>query len=80
MENNTANQSTGPIATEEAFKLSDTERASLALRLLDSLGDESPEDIEQAWIEEARKRLRQVESGETTPISWEEARKQIFAH
>lgn len=73
-------KNTGTANTEDAFNLSDAERASLALRLLDSLGDESPEVIERAWIEEARNRLSQIESGEITPISWEEARKQIFVH
>jgi hypothetical protein len=42
---------------DAAMKLPDTERAELALILLDSVGDgSSPEEVEAAWIEEAKRR------------------------
>src|SRR3990172_7491967 len=39
---------------DEAMKLPDSERRTLALWLLDSLGDEAPADVERAWRDEGR--------------------------
>ncbi|XYI03224.1 addiction module protein [Sorangium sp. So ce1128] len=64
---------------DEAMKLPESERRVLALRLLESVGDDSPEDIERAWVEEARKRLDDVRSGRSQPVPWDEARGRIFA-
>ncbi|WP_437516878.1 addiction module protein [Sorangium sp. So ce1099] len=64
---------------DEAMKLPESERRVLALRLLESVGDDSPEDIERAWAEEARKRLDDIRSGRSQPVPWDEARGRIFA-
>lgn len=64
---------------DEAMKLPESERRVLALRLLESVGDDSPEDIERAWAEEARKRLDDIRSGRSQPVAWDEARRRIFA-
>ncbi|WP_437760266.1 addiction module protein [Sorangium sp. So ce1389] len=63
---------------DEAMKLPERERRVLALRLLESVGDDSPEDIERAWAEEARKRLDDIRSGRSQPVPWDEARGRIF--
>ena len=53
---------------EQALKLSPTERAEVAEKLIVSL-DEVPEtDVEQAWQEEIQKRLAQVDRGEVELI------------
>lgn len=55
---------------EQAQKLSEDERRELAIELLDSAV--APE-IEQAWIDEARRRIAEVDSGKVATISNEEA-------
>jgi putative addiction module component (TIGR02574 family) len=50
------------------------DRAFLAERLLDSL-DES--DIEQAWIDEAKRRRDEVRSGKVQPIPAEDVYRRI---
>ncbi|WP_437946338.1 addiction module protein [Sorangium sp. So ce296] len=64
---------------DQAMKLPESERRVLALRLLESVGDESPEEVERAWVEEARRRLDDVRAGRSQPVPWEEARRRIFA-
>ena len=63
---------------DEAMLLPEGERRALALWLLDSVGDEPPEEIERAWIEEARRRLDDLRAGRSQAIPWEEAKKRIF--
>ena len=50
---------------DDALKLSDEERARLAVRLLASLEEEaeSPEEIEKLWVEEAERRFRELRDG-----------------
>ncbi|WP_437650336.1 addiction module protein [Sorangium sp. So ce362] len=64
---------------DEALKLPESERRVIALRLLDSVGEEPPEEIERAWTDEALRRLEDLRTERTQPILWEEARKRIFA-
>jgi putative addiction module component (TIGR02574 family) len=63
---------------DEALKLPDQERAALALRLLDSVG-EPADEIEHAWIEAAKARLDDIERGRVQTASWTQARARIFA-
>ncbi|WP_437491783.1 addiction module protein [Sorangium sp. So ce1014] len=63
---------------DEVLKLPESERRVIALRLLDSVGEEPPEEIERAWTDEALRRLEDLCTGRTQPIPWEEARKRIF--
>jgi putative addiction module component (TIGR02574 family) len=56
------------------MRLPAAERAELAAILTDSIGDgSSPEEIEAAWIAEAKRRLAAVERGEITPVPFDEA-------
>jgi putative addiction module CopG family antidote len=48
-----------------------------ALRLLESVGDEP--HTERAWIEEAKRRLDDVQAGRTQLVPWPEARERVFA-
>lgn len=63
---------------DEALQLPEQDRAELALRLLDSCGEPTA-DVERAWIEEARRRLAAIASGEISTVPWTEARERIFA-
>lgn len=64
-----------------ALQLPATERAAVVAELLDSLDDLGPADegVEQAWAEEAQRRLAEVDAGTATPIPWGEARRRILA-
>jgi hypothetical protein len=55
---------------EQARQLSEEERRELAIELLDSVV--APE-IESAWIDEARRRVAEVDSGQVATLSNEEA-------
>lgn len=64
-----------------ALKLSAPERTMVVAELLDSLDDLGPTDegVEEAWADEARRRLAEINSGKVTPVPWEEARRRILA-
>lgn len=64
---------------DEALKLPEAERRALALRLLESVGDEPEGEIERAWVDEAKRRLDDVQAGHTQVAPWAEARGRIFA-
>jgi putative addiction module component (TIGR02574 family) len=65
---------------EAAMKLSDGERAELAAILADSIGDgHSEEEIEAAWIAEAKRRLEDIRSGKSKTVPWEEVRGKLRA-
>ena len=54
----------------EALKLPQRERARLARRLISSLDEDI--EVEQAWYDEAERRLAELESGKAAEISAEE--------
>lgn len=64
---------------DEALRLPADARARLAADLLGSLDDEEldPSEHDAAWGDEIAERLRQVDSGEVTPVAWTEARQRI---
>ena len=61
----------------EVEQLSPPERAELADRLVETLAHSIPPEIERAQIEEVRRRITQVESGEVTLIPGEQALDQV---
>jgi putative addiction module component (TIGR02574 family) len=63
---------------EEALRLSDSERAELAARLIESLEPDAEDDVESAWGEEIRRRLDDLDQGRVQPVPWPEARRLIL--
>ena len=63
---------------EAAMALAEEERAELASRLLESLPQDTPSERHPAWVDEIRRRLAQVDSGEVTPVSWEEVKRRAW--
>ena len=61
----------------EVEQLSPPERADVADRLVEMLGESIPPAIERAQIGEVRRRVAQVESGEVKIIPGEEALQQV---
>jgi putative addiction module component (TIGR02574 family) len=62
---------------QKASELTDEERASLAGLLIESLEGEPDTDVEQAWSEEIRKRLADIDAGVAKTIPWEEVRQRL---
>lgn len=62
----------------EAFELPESDRATLAGLLIQSI--ERPPDpaIQEEWAAEAERRWREIEAGEVQTIPWEEVRARLF--
>jgi putative addiction module component (TIGR02574 family) len=63
---------------KEATELDEADRATLAGLLLESLDHEPTPGVEAAWAEEIERRIRELESGDVTPVSWEEVRARLL--
>ncbi len=57
---------------QKASQLSDTERAELALTLIESLDGPADPEVEEAWRLEIERRVRQIERGEVKLIPGDE--------
>jgi len=57
---------------EKASQLSETDRAELALSLIESLDGPADPDVEDAWRIEIERRMGQIERGEVQPIPGDE--------
>ena len=64
---------------KEALNMSPEERARMARCLIQSLEMPSNESVDEKWIEVARKRLEELETGTVKPISWEKIKKNVRA-
>ena len=62
----------------EAFDLPESDRATLAGLLIESLEDAPDPDVEEAWAVVAERRWREIESGNVQTIPWEEVRAKLF--
>ena len=68
-----------PSLEHEALSLPPEDRAKLAQKLLLSLDTLSEEESEQAWLIEADRRAREIDSGDVQPISADEVRRKARA-
>lgn len=63
-----------------ALRLPTDARAALAAELIQSLDqEEADEGIDDAWADEIRRRLEEVDTGAVTPIPWPDARRRLLA-
>lgn len=58
-----------------ALDLDENRRAELAKKLIDSLDEQIDDDIEQAWIDEIKRRKDEIKSGKVTPMSGQKVHK-----
>ncbi|MEX1270392.1 MAG: addiction module protein [Balneolaceae bacterium] len=58
-----------------ALELDEKHRAELAKSLINSLEKHIDEDIEQAWIDEIKRRKAEIKSGKAVPVSGQEVHK-----
>lgn len=71
------NRDAGEIL-KEALALPAEARAALADSLWDSLDTEFDADAEDAWQQEIRRRLADLDSGAVKTIPWSEARSKLL--
>ena len=62
----------------QALGLSDSDRAEIAARLLESLDGPIEQGVEDAWNREIARRLAQIDAGEVELVSWDLATEKIF--
>jgi putative addiction module component (TIGR02574 family) len=62
---------------DEALRLSDSERAELAAKLIESLDAQSDEDVDAAWAAEIERRCALLDSGEAVTSDWSDVRRRI---
>jgi putative addiction module component (TIGR02574 family) len=65
--------------TGEALKLSREERLHMLTVLADSIEESSLEEIEAAWIAEAKRRLAGVQAGERPTLPWQEVERRLLS-
>ena len=63
----------------KALSLPPKARADIAGTLLRSLDVEDDSDVEEAWVLEIERRLKEVESGKVKLIPWEQVRRRFRA-
>lgn len=62
----------------EVFEPREEPRATLAGLLLESLEPPPDPDVEEAWLLEAERRWKEIESGDVETVPWEEVREKLF--
>lgn len=62
---------------EQALTLEESERASLAGALIESL--HGPADAGDAWERVIERRVRELETGSAATIPWSEVRERLFS-
>ena len=69
-----------PTAIEQsALRLPKPDRAHLVHLLLDSLDDLAETDIREIWLNEARHRADEIDSGKVTLVNGEDFERQVQA-
>ena len=63
---------------QEAFALPESDRATLAGLLIESLEPPPDPDVEELWAKEAERRWREIETGAVDTIPWEQVRARLF--
>ncbi len=62
---------------QAALKLPEDERYYLASRLLESVEGQRDPDYEEAWSEEIRRRVEEIDNGTAEMIPWEEVKRMM---
>lgn len=64
---------------EEALHLEESERATLAGALIESLHGPAESGVEEAWERVIERRVRELEAGTAETIPWSEVRARLFS-
>ncbi|MGN6184786.1 MAG: addiction module protein [Thermoanaerobaculia bacterium] len=63
----------------EAVELPESDRATLAGVMIESLDPRPTADVKAAWSKEIERRVREVDDGTVELLDWESVRAELFA-
>jgi putative addiction module component (TIGR02574 family) len=63
---------------KRASDLPDSDRATLAGLLIESLESERETDVEPQWLSEIERRLQELDSGVVKTVPWEQVRAKLL--
>jgi putative addiction module component (TIGR02574 family) len=63
---------------QEAARLPEEDRATLAGLLIETLDPASEEEVEAAWSDEIKRRVAEIDAGTVELISWADVRAELF--
>jgi len=63
---------------KRASDLPDSDRATLAGLLIESLENQRETDVESAWFSEIERRLQELDSGVVKTVPWEQVRAKLL--
>jgi putative addiction module component (TIGR02574 family) len=63
----------------EAAQLPESDRATLAGAMLESLDPAPTPEVKAAWSREIERRVREIDEGSVELIDWEDVRAELFA-
>ncbi|HEX7828086.1 MAG TPA: addiction module protein [Thermoanaerobaculia bacterium] len=63
----------------EAVELPESDRATLAGVMLESLDPQPTPAVKAAWSREIERRVREVDNGTVELVDWEEVRAELFS-
>jgi putative addiction module component (TIGR02574 family) len=64
---------------EQALSLDEADRATVASALIESLEGPADPNAEEAWSEEIRRRVQELEAGSVKSVPWSEVRERLFS-
>ena len=65
--------------TRDAVELPESDRATLAGVMLESLDPKPTPEVKSAWSREIERRVREIDEGTVELIDWDEIRAELFA-
>jgi putative addiction module component (TIGR02574 family) len=63
----------------DAVELSESDRATLAGVMLESLDPRPTPEVKAAWSKEIERRVREIDEGAVELLDWQEVRAELFA-
>jgi putative addiction module component (TIGR02574 family) len=63
----------------EAVELSESDRATLAGVMLESLEPQPTPEVKAAWSREIERRLHEIDDGAVELVDWQDIRAELFA-
>jgi putative addiction module component (TIGR02574 family) len=63
----------------DAVELSESDRATLAGVMLESLDPRPTPEVKAAWSKEIERRVREIDEGSVELLDWQEVRAELFA-
>jgi len=63
---------------KRASDLPESDRATLAGLLIESLDSQHESDVESAWFSEIERRMQELDAGSVKTVSWQQVRAKLF--